>query len=385
MEVYGDIICQGLLDKGHKITIITARNSYRNQENSVKNKKIFYLFGVNPYKYTKKWWDKSAKKFVEIAKKENFDLIWSQSAGALSWIRFLRTKYNIPCVATIHGTPFGEIKTKFKNISSPLSFFRLSLSFLKNIYYKLTWEKYYRFLSAAIVVSENIIKPFHKFYSLDKDKIYYIPNGVDMNLYSPIINSEDSKQLRKKHLIYAEERVLLAAGRLEREKGIQSIIKALPRIIASVPKIKLLIIGTGSYEQELKTLAKKMGILNHVIFCGFINRENLPFYYNISDVFLMPTQRHEGFPFVIAEAMACGRTIVASRIGGIPSAIDDGLNGILIPPGNINILAEKIILLLRNKELSIKLANNARKKALRLFNQEKMITKTIGIFENCLK
>ncbi|MHA1381255.1 MAG: glycosyltransferase family 4 protein [Candidatus Helarchaeota archaeon] len=385
MEVHGDIICRGLLENGHKITIITGEHHYGKKCDVEENKKIYYLSGVTPYKYTKKWWIESIKKFVEIAETENFDIIWSQSAGALSWIRFLRKKYNIPCVATIHGTPFGEIMTRARNVSSVWSLFRLLLSFLKNIYYKLSWEKNYRFLSAAIMIAQNLIKPFQKFYSLDTENIFYIPNGVDTNYFSPGVNREDIQKIREKYQINQKDRILLTTGRLEKDKGGQFVINSLQKIIFRIPKIKLIVVGTGNYEDELKKLTKKQGVEKHVIFCGFIPRENLPTFYNLCDIFLLPSRRYEGFPFVLAEAMACSKPIIASNIGGIPSVIDDGISGILVPPGDVNALTEKIILVLKNKELAKELAKNAREKTVREFSQEKMVSKTIGVFEKCLE
>lgn len=384
MEVHGDTICQGLIKKGHRITIITGEHPEGKEVEIRESKKIYYLSRVTPYKYTRKWWVESIKKFVEITKGEKFDLIWSQSGGALGWLRFLRKKYSIPCVATIHGAPFGELKTKARNISSAWLLFRVFLSLLKNIYYKFVWEKNYHFLSAAIMVAQNSIKPFQRMYSLDMENIYYIPNGVDINYFSPFVNREDIQKLRQRYEINQEDRILLATGRLEKEKGVQFIIKSLSRVILHISKIKLIVVGTGSYEDELKRLTKSLGVESNVIFCGFISRENLPTYYDLCNIFLMPTLRYEGFPFVLAEAMACGKPIIASNIGGIPSIIDNGINGIIIPPGDIDVLAESIVKLLRDKNLSLKLARDAREKAVREFNKEKMVMRTLQVFERCI-
>ncbi len=385
MEVHGDIISRGLLERGHGITIITGEHPDGKKFDIGENKKIYYLPGVTPYKYTRRWWSESAKKFIEIAKEEKFDIVWSQSAGALAWIKFLRKKYNIPCVATIHGTPFSGLKTKAKSIFLSWSIFRFFLSVLKSIYYKFVWYKNYRFMSAVIVVAQNLIKPFNKGYFFNKENIFYIPNGVDVDRFSLSINEENIQNLREKYQINKEDRVLFTAGRLEKEKGIQCTIKSLPKIITHTPKIKLMIVGDGIYKDELKKLVRKLKIEDFVIFCGFIERESLPAYYNLCDVFLMSTCCYEGFPLVIAEAMACSKPIIASKIGGIPSVIDDGINGILIPPGDVNALVQKIIFLLKNKELREKLAENAREKVEKEFNQKKMVSNTIEIFEKCIK
>jgi len=79
--------------------------------------------------------------------------------------------------------------------------------------------------------------------------------------------------------------------------------------------------------------------------------------------------------------MACGKPVIASKIGGIPSVIDDGVNGLLIPPGNISKLIEKTTFLLNNKDFTDKLADNARKKVIQNFSHEKMVEETINAFE----
>jgi len=114
---------------------------------------------------------------------------------------------------------------------------------------------------------------------------------------------------------------------------------------------------------------------------GYIPREKTPGYINASEIFILPTLRQEGMPFSLLEAMACGKPVIASKIGGIPSVIDDGVNGLLIPPGNISKLIEKTTFLLNNKDFTDKLADNARKKVIQNFSHEKMVEETINAFE----
>ena len=110
-----------------------------------------------------------------------------------------------------------------------------------------------------------------------------------------------------------------------------------------------------------------------MIFTGFIPNEIASQYYNASDIFIFPTLRVESFGIVVAEAMACAKPIIASNIGSIPFLIDDGINGLLVPQGKVDALADKIRLLLNNKDLANKLALHAKEKAVNHFNLEAMI------------
>lgn len=385
MEAHGDLICRALLNKGHKITVITGGWPDGAEFEDKCGIKIYYLSGVPAHKYTGKWWKRSVEKFEEIQKKEKFDIIWSQSAGALGWLRFLRNKYPVPCIATIHGRRWDELKTRARNISSVGSLVHLFLSFLKALYYKFTWERNFRLLDAAIIVSLSVVGPFRKAYGLVKEKVFYIPNGIDLEFFRTPLDFNQIRALREKYSVSAGEKILLTTGRLEKEKGVHLAIKALHKILLQGLAAKLLIAGAGSYESELKKLSKKLKIENNVIFCGSLGKEDLPAHYQMCDLYLMPTQRYEAFPFVLIEAMACANPIIASNIGGIPYIIDDGINGVLIPAGDVDTLAEKISLLLNDKQLADKLAKNAQEKAVKEFNQEKMVSDTIEVFEKCLK
>ena len=128
-------------------------------------------------------------------------------------------------------------------------------------------------------------------------------------------------------------------------------------------------------------MAHQFDIQNNVIFAGHISNEEIFRFYNASDIFLFPTLRVEAFGRVLIEAMSCKKPIIASRIGGIPSIIDDGENGLLFTPGNIEELIDKILFLLQNETFANKLATNAREKAVKKFSLEKMIEETIKVFE----
>jgi glycosyltransferase involved in cell wall biosynthesis len=253
-------------------------------------------------------------------------------------------------------------------------------SFLSSAYYSVFHElPIIRNSSTIIAVSNEVAHNTKKLYFVDKGKIYTVYNGVDINLFCP--NQEQKECIRRTLAISDKEKVLLFFSFVTKQKGLHLLIKALPDILKKDNYVKLLVAGEGNYLTEAKQLVGQLGLESYVFFAGYIPHKDASHYINASDIFILPTLRHEGMPFSLLEAMACGKPVIASRIGGIPSVIDDGINGLLIPPGSTSKLTEKTIFLLNNKDFADKLAINAREKAIKKFSLEKMVEETIKVFE----
>ena len=107
-------------------------------------------------------------------------------------------------------------------------------------------------------------------------------------------------------------------------------------------------------------------------------------YYNAADIYLMPTLRIEGLPFVLLEAMSCGKPVVASRIGGNPSLVKHGENGFLIEPGDIKRLVHYLTMMLKDEGIIKRLSNSARETILENFTIDKMVVNTLDIMTKTL-
>jgi len=385
MEIHGKIIMESLRKMGHNVTIITTKHPKGDKYEEHNGIEYYFLQGVKNERYTAEWWKQSAYKFEELHKQKNFDIIWSQGSAGYGYLKYMKPKYNLPCISILHGTSFNELKTRWKEIFSIFSLFRWILFLFRVIIAHFGWESKLKNMDYFIAVSDQLKNDAIKEYNISPEKICFIPNGIDVTKFIPFsISSVDF--LKGRFGINRDEKVLLYVGKIIRQKGIHIAIKALPIILKKFDGIiKLLIVGDGNYLNKAKRLVENLHLEREVVFCGFVKNEDLVYYYNLCDIFIMPTMRVEGFPLTVIEAMACGKPIITSRIGGIPSAIDDQINGILIPPGDVNMLAEKIILVLENKELREKLGKNAREKAVNEFNQDKMVSETMKIFEKCIK
>ena len=149
----------------------------------------------------------------------------------------------------------------------------------------------------------------------------------------------------RRRLGLAGARALLTVGRLsaaERYKGVDTVLRALPRVLARAPDVRYVVAGGGGDLPRLRALAARLGVAQATVFAGAPPDGDMPDYYNACDLFVMPSRR-EGFGIVFAEALACGKPVVAAAAGGAPDAVLDGGLGRLVEPGDAGATARAVL------------------------------------------
>jgi glycosyltransferase involved in cell wall biosynthesis len=198
-----------------------------------------------------------------------------------------------------------------------------------------------------------------------------IPMGVDTKRFKP----ENINQKIKDNL-NIQDSFLLAVGRFAEKKGFRYLIQAMPEILKKRPQAKLVIIGFGPQEEELKRLIAELNLETSVLLPGSKSGDELAEYFATADIFIGPSVvtesgDTEGQGVVFLEAMASGTAVIASDVGGIKGIVRNMETGLLIPPNNPGAIAEKTNLLLDNQELRNKLAMNGRNLAESKYSWEK--------------
>ncbi len=161
-----------------------------------------------------------------------------------------------------------------------------------------------------------------------------------------------------------EGNVLLTVARLaasERYKGIETVFQALPGVLTILPNTYYVIVGDGDDRGRLEHLATDVGVSDHVLFVGAKIGDELASYYAASDVFVMPS-RGEGFGVVFLEAMALGKPVIGGNHGGTPDVVIDGVTGFLVEYGDVDAIADRLIRLLRDKELRMDMGEAGRRR-----------------------
>jgi len=224
--------------------------------------------------------------------------------------------------------------------------------------------------SKFIAVSNSVAKDLEEM-GFDQSVIKTIYNGVDTAFFKP------SKQTYREKYGQGFDNLIICAGRIVIQKGIQYLIRAMPQILENHPSTKLLIVGTGSFEPYLKLLVNTMKLEKNIEFTGFIPDQDLPNMYSSADVFIAPSLV-EPFGLVVLEAMSCGVPVVASKIGGIPEVLDDC--GLLVKPKDKNCIARSVNLLLLDKNLGNSFSKKGRKRAEETFNWDLIAKQTLKFY-----
>ena len=151
----------------------------------------------------------------------------------------------------------------------------------------------------------------------------------------PEISQNYQQQLRQKYNL-VNKRILLTVGRLVERKGVDQVLRALPKLIKQYPDLYYIVVGQGQYLTTCQQLAKDLAIDSHVIFITDANDQQRAAWYQLADIFIMPSRQiggdFEGFGIVYLEANQAGKPVIAGQSGGVADAVVDGLNGLMVDP-----------------------------------------------------
>ncbi|MFE3581240.1 glycosyltransferase family 4 protein [Streptomyces vinaceus] len=193
-------------------------------------------------------------------------------------------------------------------------------------------------------------------------RMVQLPPGVDEKTFHP---GSGGSGVRAR-LGLTDRPVVVCVSRLVPRKGQDTLIEAMPRILAAVPDAVLLVVGGGPYEEDLRALAASTGVADSVVFTGAVPWSELPAHYGAGDVFAMPCRTRrggldvEGLGIVYLEASATGLPVVAGDSGGAPDAVLEGETGWVVRGGVPQDAADRVIALLRDPELRRRMGERGR-------------------------
>jgi D-inositol-3-phosphate glycosyltransferase len=229
-------------------------------------------------------------------------------------------------------------------------------------------------------------------YNAEASKITVIPPGVDLNLFHPIPQDEAKAWIG----ILCENQNILFVGRIEFLKGIETLLRALAFMVAEDPswahRVCVSVIGGDAsvpVEQmegemaRLHVLREELGLADLVTFRGKLAQDTLPYYYAAADVLVMPSH-YESFGLVALEAMACGTPVIASRVGGLPYNVLDGITGILVPDRDPVALGQEIMRLLSDSDLHRRLGEGAARVA-RTYSWDKITEQVLDVYRQVIE
>jgi lipopolysaccharide heptosyltransferase II len=333
-----------LVRLGHKVVVVSAGGSLvRELEASgakhytlaVHKKSIISICKLVPL-------------LAEIIKQEEIDIVHARSRVP-AWIAYFacrRTK------AVFITTCHGHYKKHF---------FSLVMGWAKRV----------------IVLSNVIARHMIEDFAVPHERIRLVPRSVDLERFKYL----DPKDKRK------EEFNVGIIGRITPLKGHLHFIKAMARISIRVPRLKIWIVGDApaskeAYKEEVQVLVHRLGLWHCTEFLG--TQRDIPGILEHLDLVVLATTTHEAFGRVVVEAQAAGVPVVATKVGGVIDIIEDGKNGLLVPPADSKSMAEAILRIFEDTQLARELAENAYIKIKEEYTVELMVKNTLNVYRDAL-
>ena len=220
----------------------------------------------------------------------------------------------------------------------------------------------------VIAVSEAIRQELLAKAGLDSEKVVTIFNGIN---FCSSVSEKRCQQLRKLLGLPASARLVGTVARLVPQKGLSCFLRAASALAsASNHQVSFLVVGDGPLRRKLEKEAYSLGLAGRIVFTGeLLNaRDILP----VLDIFVLPSFT-EGFPLVLLEALAAGRPVVATSVGGIPEIVTDGRTGFLVKPGDPGELSRTNAILLDDPQKALTIASNGQDYVKSNFSAERMV------------
>jgi glycogen(starch) synthase len=279
----------------------------------------------------------------------------------------LKDATGAPLVATVHATEAGRHQGY---LPGPVN------RAIHSVEWWLTYEAR-RVVTCSAYMHDEVVRLF----ALPPEKVDVVPNGIDLAHWHA--DAERVLSLRA-HLTPDGAPLLLYAGRLEYEKGVQTVLQALPRLRRRHRGVRLVIAGVGTHEDELRSMATSLRVGRAVDFLGFMSPEDLAVLAAAADCAVVPSL-YEPFGMVALECAAAGTPLVVADTGGLREFVAPGVTGLRFPPGNPAALADAVTRLLGDQVLSQRLVRDARGLLARDYTWDAIAQRTAGVFERAVR
>jgi glycosyltransferase involved in cell wall biosynthesis len=306
------------------------------------------------------WDPRTLISLIAIIRRERIDLVQTHLAGGDFQGGLAARLTGRPAVAVLHSVArdrgsYGRVRGILANLATR------------------------RFADRIIAVSEVVKKSHIDRLGIPAERFVVIPN---IPVAALLLDERFDRDKKRRELGVSDSPLLTTASRLDRPKDQQTLLAALPLVLAAHPDLTVLVIGDGPMREELERLTRELGVEASVTFAGV--RLDAVELIAASDVFCHPTL-YEGFGLAVAEAMTLGVPVVASRVAGVVELVADGRTGILVPPENPVALAEALTGLLGDAERRRRLGAGGRQAVVARFDSGAWLRQVEAIYDELLQ
>lgn len=322
-----------LVKLGHDVTVICANEPSTKKEeiiDGIKVKRLSYVGKIANTNIT--------PQLPFVLLKEDFDIIHTHipTPWSADWSNITSKFKNKPLIVTYHNDIIGNGVTDY----------------IAGFYNSTALKSLLNKVDRIIITQPNYLQssPYLGKYG---DKIEVIPNGVDVDKFKPV------------NVVKLEKSIFFLSllDEFHKYKGLDYLLNALKKVKLEIDNVKLIIGGKGKLLDYYSNMANDLGLKGNVEFHGFIPDEKIVEYYNKCSVFVLPSisSKQEGFGIVALEALACETPVISTEIVGVADDVKKSNAGLIVPPKNVDELANAIIEILNNNDSSEKMGISGRK------------------------
>lgn len=352
------MLSKELSERGHDVTVFTSSDKSFSYEENVDGLEVYrvspigkiYNVPIAPSLLP----TLIRKRKPDIVHGHQYPVFFSDVSSMIS--RFLKTPF------LLHVHVVAEAKSLLSNLVS-------------SVYYR-TIGKFPLNHASLIVTPSFAYKRTILQMNVPEQKIRVIPYGIDMSRFNP---KNDGSAFREKYGC-EDSKLILSVGRLNYQKGFNYLIEAASEVLQSFPNAKFVIVGGGEELNSLKDLSTRLGLSETIVLTGAIPTAEMPEAYAAADVFVLPSI-FESFGITLIEAQACGKPVVATRVGGAPEALQENETGIIVEPRDSEQLAEAITRIMTDEKTARIMGENGRKFVRTRFNLQKNVDEIIDVYE----
>jgi len=277
----------------------------------------------------------------------------------------LKEAWDLPVVATVHATESGRHQGWLPGPMNKL---------IHQVEWWLTYEAR-RVITCSQYMHDQVVELFTK----PPETLDVVPNGVDVRDFA--LPDAEVAAFRRE-LAPPDTNVVLFAGRLEYEKGVQTVLDALHGLRERVGDTEFLIAGVGTYSEELRRKVSELGLEDHVRFTGFLADHELRLHYAAADIAVAPSI-YEPFGLVAVEAMACGTPVVVGDTGGLREVVSGG-HGLTFTPQDADHLTDVLAQVLTDGSLAAELTLRGRDRILARYDWDDVASSTVDVYARAI-
>jgi len=356
-------LSQSLAEMGHDVHVITYGDSEKTEQvGKVAVHRVPSANAPDTISWSIYLGQRMEKKAIELQKEGRFDLVHAHDWMTVPAAVGIKKMLGLPFVFTLHSTEHGRsgVHDSYTKMINDLEWYG-------------TYE-----CSELVTVGKDFCSEVRQLFRPPENKLHYIPNGIDIARFD-----KTTSNLDKKNFSSDWEKMVLFAGRMVNQKGVDHLLHAIPMVLREHPEAKFVLAGGGGLEHYRKT-AFSLGIDHKTFFIGHVEEKVVFSLFKIADVSVAPSV-YEPFGIVALESFAARTPMVASAVGGLKETIQHEWSGLHTYPASPQSIADQLNRVLWDLNWGRWMGDNGRKSAEKDFGWDKIAACTTGVYGKTLE